>query len=127
MILIKVLKINNDICIAKFFGNLKAGDTLVAKIRKSGRTLKQNALYWLFCEYCTSYFGMSAEETHEAFILNFLKINKEINNHIIETTKSTTELSKTEFGEYFDKCNQLAGEMGVDAYDFWKRYEEMIK
>lgn len=108
---------------------LQVGDVL--RIKKAGkkRTLKQNALYWLFCQFCATELGMEAEELHEVLKQRFLSYKKVIEKNnkmfVVQAVKSTTKLTKSEFAEYFDKCNHLLIEYGVNTYEFWKTYEEM--
>ncbi len=53
--------------------------------------------------------GNASEDMHEYLKLKFLpkrllKIHGKKGDYDVETVKSTTKLSKFEFGEYLDKC-----------------------
>lgn len=127
-VLAKVIEVKGNKAVIKFFGNLKVDDKLIIKIKKKRRTLKQNSFYWLFCQYCARELGMTAEELHEAFKIEFLKKSKVLpDGRKIRFVKSTTELNKQEFAEYFEKCNLLMSEMGVDVSTFWSIYQDFKK
>ena len=89
-----------------------------AKLRieepKATRTLDQNGLYWAWLENVAAHTGNDAEDLHELLKLKLLprrfitvKGNKKAHN--LQVPKSTRQLSKTEFGEYLDKCAAFTG------------------
>ncbi len=104
---------------------IRAGDLVVLHVDTVARNNKQNALYWLFCRYVGKETGLTEEEVHEFFKYKFLRKKKIKNGKIIDYVGSTTELEQSEFSEYFDKCNMLAIEYGIDTSAFWKEYEKL--
>jgi hypothetical protein len=90
------------------------------------RSNSQNALYWAFLgwlldaglkdEYGTT------EELHESLKAAFLSKQNSLG---LLKIGSTTELGKSEFGEYVDKVNlAMAENCGIDTSEFWKKHEE---
>lgn len=90
----------------RFLSCLKENEGKDFKIEllKSTRSLSQNALYWLYLEIIERETGNSANDLHEYFRRTLLSpkwlkvLGKEI-----KVPQSTTELKKTEFGDYMDK------------------------
>lgn len=76
------------------------------RLRETKRSLSQNAFYWVYLEICAAETGHTADELHEYFRRTLLPpkfihvMGKEI-----RIPKSTTELSKTEMGEYLERIN----------------------
>jgi len=89
------------------------------------RTTNQNSLYWLFCTYVGDALGLSPDEVHEGFKINILGSGKMINGIFFKFNKSTKALTRDEFIEYFERCNELAIELGVDTAPFWRQYEKI--
>ena len=104
--------------------NIKENDLINFKKAREIRSLSQNSLYWLFCNYVARELQMTAEEVHEGFKQLHLKQVKFINNKEFVTFKSTTELDTEEFALYLEKCNLTALEFGVDTSEFWIEYEQ---
>ena len=79
------------------------------------RSLSQNALYWAYLGIIEYETGNNSDDLHELFKRTLLPpkfitvMGKEI-----KIPKSTTELSKLEFGEYMDK---ISAECGVPVPD----------
>jgi len=72
------------------------------------RSKRQNSYYWAYLEIISHETGNLAEDLHEFFrekLLpkKFVVIHGKKGDYEIEKRKSTTELSKLEFGEYLDK------------------------
>lgn|SRR3990167_767491 len=79
---------------------------------KENRTLSQNNLYWLYLEVIGRETGNDAEELHELFKQKFLPrktviVQGKKSAHEVVMIKSTTKLSKVEFGDYMDKICSL--------------------
>jgi len=89
-------------------------------IRKyEARTMKQNRLLWAYYTALGELPGYTAEEIHELMKTAFLSYSKTDKNGITNTfTKSTTELSTVEFGEYYEKVV----EFGFNFYGFEWNY-----
>ncbi len=78
--------------------------------RRKDRSLPQNAYYWgvvvaMLAEHC----GYLPEEVHDALKAKFLMDH----SGELPRIKSTTALDTKEFGEYVDRCIQLAAELGI--------------
>ena len=81
---------------------------------KSLRSTRQNSFYWSYLEIISHETGNLAEDLHEFFrekLLpkKFVVIHGKKGDYEIEKRKSTTELSKLEFGEYLDKICAMTG------------------
>lgn len=86
------------------------GKTYEIFLRESKRSLSQNRYYWMYLELITSE-GRgkdSAEDLHE-FLRRKLLSPKfiTVRGEEIKIPRSTTELSKTDFGEYLEKICAL--------------------
>lgn len=82
---------------------------LVVKKKSAHRSGQQNKYYWA----CLNIIGRdtreSAENLHETFKQMFLLDRTKK----IPVAKSTTELNKIEFSEYFDKIKHKVAEIGI--------------
>lgn len=88
------------------------------------RTLSQNALYWVFLEQICYETGNEADDLHEFFKSRLLPkklitIHGKKGDYDIERVKSTTELTKLEFGEYMDKISAMTG-VAIPVTEAWK-------
>lgn len=101
----------------RFREHLKQHDGSVYEIylRENKRTLSQNRYYWAWLEHVEQETGNDASELNEYFKRAHLPpkfitvLGKEI-----KVPRSTTELSKTEFSDFLDKCS---AECGVPLLD----------
>ena len=76
------------------------------------RSLSQNAFYWVYLGIVSHDTGNDADDLHEYFKSKLMpkkivKIHGKKGDYDIERVKSTTELSKLEFGEYMDKISAI--------------------
>lgn len=106
---------------------LKQNDLFEIKKVRRKRTLDQNSLYWLFCDFVGMALGMTKEEIHSGFSGRLLVIQKEANGKIFKTIRSTADLDVNEFIDYIDRCNLIALEYSVDTSPFWEEYEKFKK
>ena len=75
---------------------------------KRVRSLSQNAYYWVFLGVIARETGDNADDLHEFFKRKLLPpVFKTIQGEEIRLPRSTTELTKIEFGEYLDKICAL--------------------
>ncbi len=84
-------------------------EVILRQYRK-GRSNEQNRWYWgcivpLLAEHC----GYDKEEMHDALRWKFLRKHAAL----IETVRSTTELTTAEFSDYCEQCRRFAAEMSV--------------
>jgi hypothetical protein len=86
------------------------GKEMYAKIDKvkSVRSLDQNSFYWRYLEIIATETGNNADDLHRIFKGLFLPKRKTtFKGKDYMMSGSTTELSKTEMGEYLDKICAL--------------------
>ena len=110
----------------------KMGDTVNVSDQKKKRTLKQNALYWVFLTWCIHPFGgdlqsqghFSVDALHENIKEWFTATHRRQFN--INGKFSTTSLNKKQFKEFFDLVNLelMVDILGVDTSGFWDEYEK---
>jgi hypothetical protein len=109
----------------------KRGETLTCKWG-SIRSLPQNALYWKFLSWLINEAGLkehghfSEQALHEDMKAHFIaeKIFDKGQFKAIEEA-TTTQMTKAEFSEYFEKVNQfMADFFHVNTEPFWKEYRE---
>lgn len=78
---------------------------------KKPRSNQANKYYWsCVVGIPAEYFGYFPEEMHSAFKMMFLKKHNEGKP---DTTRSTTDLSTSEFSEYVERCKQFCAEQGI--------------
>src|SRR5947209_12274567 len=84
------------------------GARLVIEEEKHVRTHSQNAYYWVYLGVIARETGDNADDLHEFFKRKLLPpVLKTIQGEEIKLPRSTTELSKTDFGEYLDRICAL--------------------
>lgn len=85
----------------------------------SERTLPQNALYWKFLDWLINDAGLK-DKGH------FCNIALHDNFKAHFKIKSTNQMDKVEFGEYFDKVDELVKDFfEIDTAPFWEQYKEV--
>lgn len=88
--------------------------SLWIKPRRKVRTLSQNAYYWVVLEIISKSTGHTPEELHEIFKRSFLPPRITVwRGKNIYMPKTTTILTKSEFGEYLEKIIREAAEMSI--------------
>lgn len=91
------------------------GAHIVIEQEKHGRSLSQNAYYWVFLGVIERETGQNADDVHEWAKRKFLPPKFiTVNGEEIKIPSSTTTLSKIDFGEYLDK---IAAETGIPLPD----------
>ena len=80
----------------------------IRKYRKK-RSLNQNSLYWMWLQIISENLGYDVEELHDSLKAMFL-IDR---SKKIPLVRSTTVLTTIEFGQYLDKVERQAGELGI--------------
>lgn len=84
------------------------GRTLVIELEKKGRSHSQNAYYWVYLGVIARETGDTANDLHELFKRKFLPpVIKSVRGEELSVARSTTELSKVEFGEYLERICAL--------------------
>ena len=89
---------------------------VIIKERSSDRSLEQNARLWDLYTSIGDYLGYTAQEVHELMGYKFLLEEKNVGRERITRIKSTTKLSVKEMGDYQNKIEAWASNMGW-SYD----------
>jgi len=120
-------KIDNGQMLAKlqFNGSLpRSGEILTVKWG-STRTLPQNSLYWVYLNWLINDAGLKdhghffAEELHQNLKKHILPKDK---HESIEQV-TTTDLTKSEFTDYFEKVDAFVREFfEIDTTPFWDEH-----
>lgn len=101
----------------KQFEGKKVWMTIDPKLPK--RSDRQNRFYWLYLGIIAHETGHEVDDLHTLFKEEFLSVgHKTILGLSTKMTRSTTELSKTDFSEYIDKISVLTGITPPDATIF---------
>lgn len=88
--------------------------------RKPTRSENQNRYYWLYLRVIASETGYTDGELHSMFKGKFLtKEIKEVMGQKVRITRSTTELTKSEFAEYILEIQNFTGILPPDTDNFF--------
>lgn len=93
----------------------------------STRSLPQNSLYWVFLAWLINEAGL---KEHGHFFPETLHEN--LKKHLLAQVKgekeeeaTTTDLTKSEFSEYFENVDRFVQEFfGIDTTAFWQEHKE---
>ena len=125
-----VTEVNENVVIIKMNGKApKKGDIVRVRWGKI-RSVEQNAFYWTFLTWLITEAGLdqyvTPEELHEDLKGHFLMVKTTSEQGVLVIReKSTTELSKVEFGEYLDKVDKLMTTFfEINTAPFWAEYQK---
>lgn len=82
------------------------------KVKRSGQ---QNSFYWLFLSVIEQETGHTIEELHSLFKGMFISEIKNVLGNNVRVSKTTTELTKSEFAEYIMKIEEYTGILAPDV------------
>lgn len=85
---------------------------ILIKERADSRSIEQNARLWELYTSIGNYLGYTAEETHQLLGYKFLLIEKYVGREKITLIRSTTKLSVKDMGEYMEKIEAWATNLG---------------
>lgn len=111
---------------------LKENEVIELKLKRSKRTLSQNALYWAFMQHCAEYMAKEGhfidfEEVHEAFKSILLsQPHQTPSGKTIKLIGTTTTMSISAFSEYLEKCFALAIDWGIPVELFTLEHKDEI-
>lgn len=99
----------------------KEGDqiTLTISLKKPKRTIRQNSYYWFYLGEIVDQTGNDADDLHALFKKKFLRPKvKEVMGELVEEEKSTTKLSRLEFGDYIREIEVFTGIQAPPAKNY---------
>lgn len=76
------------------------------------RSHEQNDRLWALYKSVGDHLGYTQDEMHQILKFKFLRVQKEVNEEIVESTKSTTKLSVKEMGDYQSAIEVWASQLG---------------
>jgi len=85
---------------------------VLIKERSNDRSIEQNARLWELYTSVGDYLGYSADEVHDLMGYKFLLIEKWVGRDKITKVQSTTKLTVKEMGEYQEKIEAWASNLG---------------
>jgi hypothetical protein len=85
---------------------------VIIKERNSDRSIEQNSRLWQLYSSVGNYLGYTAEEMHDLMGYKFLLIEKNIGRELVTKVQSTTKLSVKDMGEYQEKIEAWASNLG---------------
>ena len=110
----KLMLVNKEM-FEKYLQSIEGVVQVIVKKRKSVRSLNQNAYYWVaVVGIPAAQFGYTPEEMHEAYKYLFLRREEQGKP---TTVRSTTRMTKMEFGQYVDQCRQWCAEQNIIVPD----------
>ena len=89
--------------------------TVTVEQKEPTRSLKQNALMWVWYKYIGDHLGYTPDELHDAFKSKFLgmETKETIFKKKYETIKSTKDLTTKEMSDYMNLIEAFAIKEGV--------------
>jgi len=102
-------------------GQLEGKDfSLIIDERKPTRSEQQNRYYWLYVQMISDETGYTKDEVHTLCKGKFLTREiKEVLGEKVRITKSTTDLTKSEFSEYILEIQNFTGITPPDTDAFF--------
>ena len=112
----------------------KVGDSVRLRWGKS-RSLKANALYWVYLEWVLTEGGLreqagyvTVQEIHDSLKGHLLMVREQDSHGImVIREKSTTELDSVAFSEYMEKVDFLINDFfEINTSPFWVEHAKMV-
>lgn len=112
--------------------NLAKKYSVEITLKREIRTLSQNRLYWLYLACLEQETGNEKEALHDFFKRKWLRKNTtKLQNELIISVYSTTELNTVQFNQYIEKIVLFAAEEGIilpDPNDLsWSQFYDTYK
>jgi len=111
--MIKALFNNNSLAVLNTSDKLEDGKEYLLEIKKPTRTVKQNALLWVYFQIIADFTGDSKESVHDDVLDHLKKYKEEANTKTGEVRQRRMKTSEMTIGEMITLIDEIVLEYGI--------------